>query len=162
MRLPFIPPADISAEQRPLYEDMKVGITAKYSNFATMREDGAIMGPWSAWLHEPELGTAIWAVTQAMTRFKHLPEIVRQVVILVVGSRFRAAYKSTPIPPSPGRQGLRRSSLRPSRQAGSRRAYPMRPRPPMTRQLHCWRAASLPHRFTKGRGGNSGSMASTS
>jgi 4-carboxymuconolactone decarboxylase len=93
MRLPFIPPADINAEQRPLYEDMKAGIAAKYSNFATMREDGAILGPWSAWLHEPELGTAIWDVTKAMTRFKHLPEIVRQVVILVVGSRFRAAYE---------------------------------------------------------------------
>ena len=93
MRLPFIPPVDISAEQRPLYEDMKVGVAAKYSNFTTMREDGAILGPWSAWLHEPELGAAIWNVTKAMTRFKHLPELVRQVVILVVGSRFRAAYE---------------------------------------------------------------------
>jgi 4-carboxymuconolactone decarboxylase len=93
MRLPFIPPTNISAEQRPLYEDMKVGIAAKYSNFATMRGDGAILGPWSAWLHEPELGAAIWEVTKAMTHFKHLPEIARQVVILVVGSRFRAAYE---------------------------------------------------------------------
>jgi 4-carboxymuconolactone decarboxylase len=93
MRLPFIPPVDISAEQRPLYEDMKVGVAAKYSNFTTMREDGAILGPWSAWLHEPEVGTAFWDVTKAMTRFKHLPEIARQVVILVVGSRFRAAYE---------------------------------------------------------------------
>jgi 4-carboxymuconolactone decarboxylase len=93
MRLPFIPPTDISTEQRPLYEDMKVGIAPKYSNFTTMREDGAILGPWSAWPHEPELGTAIWEVTKAMTRFKHLPEIVRQIVILVVGSRFRAAYE---------------------------------------------------------------------
>jgi 4-carboxymuconolactone decarboxylase len=93
MRLAVIPPAEISAEQRPLYEDMKVGIAAKYSNFATMRDDGAILGPWSAWLHEPELGAAIWDVTKAMTRFKYLPDIVRQVVILVVGSRFRAAYE---------------------------------------------------------------------
>ena len=93
MRLPIIPPTDITAEQRPLYEDMKIGIAAKYSSFTTIREDGAILGPWSAWLHEPELGTAIWEVTKAMTRFRHLPEIVRQVVILVVGSRFRAAYE---------------------------------------------------------------------
>jgi 4-carboxymuconolactone decarboxylase len=93
MRLPLLPSVDISAEQRPLYEDMKLGIAAKYSNFATIREDGAILGPWSARLHEPELGTAIWEVTKAMTRFKHLPEITRQVVILVVGSRFRAAYE---------------------------------------------------------------------
>jgi 4-carboxymuconolactone decarboxylase len=28
-----------------------------------------------------------------MTRFRHLPELVRQVVILAVGSRYRAAYE---------------------------------------------------------------------
>jgi 4-carboxymuconolactone decarboxylase len=93
MRLSFIPPADITPEQRPLYDDMKAGIAAKYSAFTTIREDGAILGPWSAWLHEPELGAAIWGVTKAMTRFKDLPEPVRQIVILVVGSRFKAAYE---------------------------------------------------------------------
>ena len=60
MRLPIIPPAEISAEQRAVYEDMKAGIAAKYSSFVTIRNDGAILGPWSAWLHEPELGAAIW------------------------------------------------------------------------------------------------------
>jgi hypothetical protein len=48
MRLPFLPPAELSAEQKPLYEEMKGGIAAKYSNFTTMRGDGAILGPWSA------------------------------------------------------------------------------------------------------------------
>jgi 4-carboxymuconolactone decarboxylase len=33
-----------------------------------------------------------WSVTKAMTRFRHLPEVSRQIVILVVGTRFRAAY----------------------------------------------------------------------
>jgi 4-carboxymuconolactone decarboxylase len=28
-----------------------------------------------------------------MTRFRHLPEVSRQIVILVVGTRFRAAYE---------------------------------------------------------------------
>jgi 4-carboxymuconolactone decarboxylase len=93
MRLSFIPPAELTPEQRPLYDDMKAGITAKYAAFTTIRDDAAILGPWSAWLHEPELGVAIWGVTKAMTRFKHLPDRVRQIVILVVGSRFRAAYE---------------------------------------------------------------------
>jgi 4-carboxymuconolactone decarboxylase len=93
MRLSFIPPAELTPEQRPLYDDMKAGISAKYSAFTTIREDGAILGPWSAWLHEPELGTAIWGVTKAMTRFKHLPERLRQIVILVVGCRFKAKYE---------------------------------------------------------------------
>ena len=93
MRLTFISPADLTPEQRPLYEDMKAGISAKYTTFTTMSDDGTILGPWSAWLHEPELGTAIWGVTKAMTRFRHLPEVSRQIVILVVGAHFRAAYE---------------------------------------------------------------------
>ena len=54
MRLTFISPADLTPEQRPLYEDMKAGISAKYTTFTTMSDDGTILGPWSAWLHEPE------------------------------------------------------------------------------------------------------------
>jgi 4-carboxymuconolactone decarboxylase len=93
MRLQPIGSGALSAEPRPLYEDMKTGIAAKYSGFATIRQDGAILGPWGAWLHEPALGSAIWDATKPMTRFKHLCDSVRQVVILVVGSRFRATYQ---------------------------------------------------------------------
>ena len=93
MRLPLIPPTDLSPEQRPLYQDMKAGIEAKFHDFKTLRADGTILGPWSAWLHEADLGAAIWGVTKAMTRFRHLPENVRQIVILVVGTHFKAAYE---------------------------------------------------------------------
>jgi 4-carboxymuconolactone decarboxylase len=79
MRLPFIPPAELSPEQKLLYDDMKAGIAAKYSTFKTMRPDGAILGPWSAWLHDPDLGHALWGATKGMTRFRHLPEMVRQL-----------------------------------------------------------------------------------
>jgi hypothetical protein len=93
MRLALVPPSALTPEQRPLYDDMKAGIAVKYTAFATIRDDGAILNPWSAWLHEPELGTAIWGVTKAMTRFRHLPDVARQIAILVVGSHSRAAYE---------------------------------------------------------------------
>jgi 4-carboxymuconolactone decarboxylase len=93
MRLPPIAPTALSAAQRPLYDDMKAGVTSKYDAFVTMREDGALLGPWSAWLHQPEVGAAFWTVTKAMTAFKTLPDAVRQLVILVVGARFKAAYE---------------------------------------------------------------------
>jgi 4-carboxymuconolactone decarboxylase len=93
VRLPFIPPAELSPEEKLLYDDMKAGIAAKYSAFKTMRPDGAILGPWSAWLHDPDLGHALWGATKGMTRFRHLPEMVRQIVILTVGARFGAAYE---------------------------------------------------------------------
>jgi 4-carboxymuconolactone decarboxylase len=93
MRLVPIAPKDLTAEQRPLYEDMKAGVSAKYKLFTTTRDDGAMLGPWNAWLHQPEIGQAFWGVTQAMTKFDKLPDAVRQIVILTVGARFRAAYE---------------------------------------------------------------------
>jgi 4-carboxymuconolactone decarboxylase len=93
MRLPPIAPDALSAAQRLLHEEMKAGVTSKYDAFVTMREDGALLGPWSAWLHQPEVGAAFSAVTKAMTAFKVLLDAVRQIVILVVGARFKAAYE---------------------------------------------------------------------
>jgi 4-carboxymuconolactone decarboxylase len=93
MRLAFVPPSKLTSEQLPLYEDMKACISAKYGAFTTMRDDGMILGPWSAWPHDPKFGAAIWSVTKAMTSFRHLPEVSPRIVILVVGARFLAAYE---------------------------------------------------------------------
>jgi alkylhydroperoxidase family enzyme len=93
MRLPLIAPADLSPEQKPLYEDMKVGIAGHFNAFKVLREDGALMGPWNPWLHEPAIGKAIWDLTLAMTAGAVLPDNVRQVAILAVGARYDAAYE---------------------------------------------------------------------
>jgi 4-carboxymuconolactone decarboxylase len=93
MRLPPIAPADLSAEQRPLFDSMRDGVAAKYSAFTTTRADGALLGPWNAWLHDPELGQAFWTVTRAMTAARRIPDHARQVAILVVGAHFGAAYE---------------------------------------------------------------------
>ena len=93
MRLPLIAPADLTAEQKPLYDDMKKGIASNFNAFKVLREDGALMGPWNPWLHEPQIGKAIWDLTLAMTANASLPDSVRQIVILVVGARFDAAYE---------------------------------------------------------------------
>src|SRR6202046_2064270 len=93
MRLPLIAPHDLTPEQKPLYEDMRKGITSNFNAFQAVREDGALMGPWNPWLHEPAIGKAIWDLTLAMTAGASLPDNVRQIVILVVGARFDAAYE---------------------------------------------------------------------
>ncbi len=93
MRLPLISPADLSAEQRPLYDDMRRGISSNFNAFIAERDDGALMGPWNPWLHEPAIGKAIWNLTLAMTANASLPDNVRQIAILVVGARFDAAYE---------------------------------------------------------------------
>lgn len=93
MRLPLIPPAELSPEQKPLYDDMRKGIASNFNAFKVEREDGALMGPWNPWLHEPRIGGAIWELTKAMTAEASLPDNVRQIAILVVGARFDAAYE---------------------------------------------------------------------
>ena len=93
MRLPLIAPADLTPEQKALYDDMRKGIASNFNAFKAVRDDGALMGPWNPWLHEPGIGKAIWDLTLAMTANATLADDVRQIVILVVGARFDAAYE---------------------------------------------------------------------
>jgi len=111
MRLPLITPADLTPEQKPLYDDMKRGIASNFNAFKVQREDGALMGPWNPWLHEPRIGKAIWDLTLAMTASASLPDNVRQIVILVVGARFDAAYEIYAHIAVAEREGMREQRL---------------------------------------------------
>src|SRR6266852_5237308 len=93
VRVPLIPPADLTPVQKAVYEEMRTGIASNCNAFKVEREDGALMGPWNPWLHEPGIGKAIWDLTLAMTANATLPDNIRQIVILVVGARFDAAYE---------------------------------------------------------------------
>jgi 4-carboxymuconolactone decarboxylase len=93
MRLPVIAPSELTPEQKRLYDDMRKGIASNFNAFKAVREDGALMGPWNPWLHAPGIGKAIWDLTLAMTANATLSDNIRQIVILVVGARFDAAYE---------------------------------------------------------------------
>jgi 4-carboxymuconolactone decarboxylase len=93
MRVEPIKPSDLSEAQKPLFESMRAGVSAKYSDFKTARDDGALLGPWSAWLQDPELGYGFWSATQALTHARRIPDTARQVAILVVGAHFGASYE---------------------------------------------------------------------
>lgn len=93
MRLPILAPSELSDAQKPLYDDMIAGIGQKFNAFKAVREDGALMGPWNPWIHEPVIGKAIWDLTKALSMEASLPENARQVAILVTGCHFCAAYE---------------------------------------------------------------------
>ena len=93
MRLPLIPPSQLTADQKPLYDEMRKGIASSFNAFVVEGPDGALMGPWNPWLHEPVIGKAIWNLTLALTQNAVLADNVRQIAILVVGARFDAAYE---------------------------------------------------------------------
>jgi hypothetical protein len=45
MRLPLISPADLTPEQRPLYEDMRRGIETNFKGFKAIAVSGELVGP---------------------------------------------------------------------------------------------------------------------
>ncbi len=93
MRLPLIEPAALTAEQRPLYDNMKAGIEKNFHGFKAIAENGALLGPWNPWLHEPKIGKAIWDLTLALSVSPSLPRPVREVAILVTGAAFHSSYE---------------------------------------------------------------------
>jgi alkylhydroperoxidase family enzyme len=93
MRLHYIPPAELSAEQKPLYDDMRQGIEATFKGFANIRDDGALMGPWNPWIHYPRIGRAVWDLTKTLASQSKLEPAIREIAILVTGAHFRAAYE---------------------------------------------------------------------
>lgn len=93
MRLALIPPANLSAEQRALYDEMRAGIEKNFRGFTALGESGALLGPWNPWLHEPRFGGPIWKLIEALSASPTLPRPVREVAILVTGAKFRSAYE---------------------------------------------------------------------
>jgi len=93
MRLPLIAPADLTPEQRPVYDGMRAGIEKNFSGFKAIAENGALMGPWNPWLHEPKFGKPMWDLTLALSVSPSLPRPVREVAILVTGATFHSTYE---------------------------------------------------------------------
>ena len=93
MRLPLLAPADLNAEQQRLYAEMRLGLANGFAAFKVVREDGALMGPWNPYLHEPTIGKPTWDLTQAINRLATLSKKVREIAILVVGARYHCAYQ---------------------------------------------------------------------
>ena len=93
MRLPPLLPADLTAEQQLLYQDMRSGIASGFKAFKVVREDGALMGPWNPYLHEPTVGKAAWDLTRAIDQIAVLPREVREIAILVISARYHCAFQ---------------------------------------------------------------------
>ena len=106
MRLPLLPPERLSPEQRTLYDAFRQQIDGGYTGFKTIAEDGALLGPWSVWIHEPAVGDAVRRLLDAVAGLKRLADPVKQIAILAVGSKFKAAYELYAHAAVGGRDGL--------------------------------------------------------
>lgn len=111
MRLPLLPPERLSSDQRPLYEAFEKQIEEGFTGFKTKAEDGALLGPWSVWLHEPKLGPAVLQFTQAVSTMGRAENAAKEVVILVTGARFKSAYELYAHARVGGKKGLSEAKI---------------------------------------------------
>ena len=93
MRLPLLPVSDISDDRRQLYDAFVANVRDNFPDIVTMREDGALLGPWGVWMQLPDVGKPMLQLIEAIRRIPGLSPAARQVVILMVGGRYRAAYE---------------------------------------------------------------------
>ena len=93
MRLPLLPPSQLSASQRPLYDDMRKGIEANFKGFIAINEADELIGPWNPWLRFAKFGGPVWELVKSLSAAPKLPKPVREIAILVTGAHFRSAYE---------------------------------------------------------------------
>lgn len=93
MRLPLLPAESLTPEQKPLYEDMRTGIKENFKGFTAIDDKGQLIGPWNPWLHFPKWGGPVWELVKALSISPGLPRPIREVAILVTGSKFDSAYE---------------------------------------------------------------------
>ena len=93
-RLPPIAPERLDPEQKVFHDASVAIIEKKFSGgFATRDAEGALIGPWSVWIRDPDVGHAARALTSAIAALDGLPKRAHEIVILAMGARFNAAYE---------------------------------------------------------------------
>ena len=93
MRLPPLPPANLTSAQQALYADMRAVIDSQFGELVAYRNDGALVGPFNGWLHFPQFGSSAWAFNRSLWEHALLPGAVHQLVILVTAAKFGARYE---------------------------------------------------------------------
>ena len=94
-RIPLAQPAHLSGSQQSLYKTISETSVpwATASGFVARIDDGRLVGPFNTLLESPELGDAFLQFQSAEQKMTSLSEPVRQVVILTVGSVWKASYE---------------------------------------------------------------------
>jgi 4-carboxymuconolactone decarboxylase len=93
-RLPALPPGVLTDEQRVLYAEIAEGPRADGpQHFALTGADGALQGPFNAFLFSPTLGHAIQELGAAVRFSTELTARTREIAILIVAARWRSAFE---------------------------------------------------------------------
>jgi 4-carboxymuconolactone decarboxylase len=86
-------------------------IEKNFGELVARRKDGALIGPFNAWLHFPQFGMPAWAFNRAMWEHSVLPAAIHQLVILVTAAKFGARYEIYGHEYFAGRAGLAQEKI---------------------------------------------------
>ena len=94
-RLPLVDPGTMNAAQRALYGKMMAGVVpwADAAGFQSRDERGHVIGPFNCTLLSPEIGGGFLSLQKVEQGHTSLTPRAREVVILSVGSVWRAPYE---------------------------------------------------------------------
>jgi 4-carboxymuconolactone decarboxylase len=94
-RIALSEPTRLTTSQKSLYKVISETAVpwADASGFVAKVEDGRLIGPFNIVLESPELGGAFLEFQNAEQNMTSLSERVRQIVILTVGSVWKAPYE---------------------------------------------------------------------
>ncbi|EXG81650.1 carboxymuconolactone decarboxylase family protein [Cryptosporangium arvum] len=94
MRIDEVDPADLSADQRPLYDLYTTGRrVAPGSPFTLVGPDGRLQGPAAIWITHPTFGTALQQLGSTVRWGSALPARAREIAILLVGHHHRSEFE---------------------------------------------------------------------
>jgi alkylhydroperoxidase family enzyme len=94
MRVDEVDPADMSDDQRSLYEQFATGRRAAPDNpFSLVGADGRLQGPPAVWLLSPRFGLALQHVGGAVRFGSQLPARACEIAILLVAHHNRSAFE---------------------------------------------------------------------
>lgn len=89
-RLAGITPAEMTADQRYVYDAV---VASPRGASSRLGSDGSLPGPFNAMLLSPAVGLALQGLGQALRYESELPDLVRELVILLVAGRAESAYE---------------------------------------------------------------------
>ena len=94
-RLALLKPGSMTQEQKAMYDELQETLIpwAEKSGFQSTAEDGSLIGPFNAILLSPAMSRGFLALQEAEKSHTTLNERTRQVVILAVGSVWKAPYE---------------------------------------------------------------------
>jgi 4-carboxymuconolactone decarboxylase len=93
-RLARLAPAGLTEAQRQVYDEVAGGRRAQGPQlFRLVDDDGALEGPFNAFLLQPSLGAALQAVGAAVRFETSLSGRARELAILVVSAHWESAFE---------------------------------------------------------------------